>query len=53
MRHRLTVIERLTAVDRLTSINDCRKHHTLLKMKSYSVDYGYGMMQSHRRQSKL
>lgn len=29
----------LPAAARIEARNDCRKHHTLLKMKSYSVDF--------------
>jgi transposase len=31
--------DRLTVVDRVRAINDSKKHHTLLKMKSYSIDF--------------
>ncbi|XZO02834.1 MAG: hypothetical protein ACM65L_03370 [Microcoleus sp.] len=33
----LTTADRLTAADRLTTINDL-SHHTLLKMKAYSIE---------------
>jgi hypothetical protein len=33
-----------TALTRLTTINDCRKYHTLVKMKTYSLDFRQKIM---------